>query len=148
MSPLRATAIAGVTAVALGSGACGGEPEPLPESAGSDPLSLLAVQAGPGPATLSVHWLGRSCSEIGVEPDEGPREIVVTLDKSRTARCSGPRSAQTAPVPLERDIDAKRIVDARTKKVLALATCRAPGDVPKAIKRSICRVENRGRGKQ
>jgi len=32
--------------------------------------------------------------------------------------------------------------------VLRLATCRAPGDVPEAINRSICRVESRDRETQ
>jgi len=148
MSPLRATGIAAVAVLALGLGACGGESKPIPYEAGSDPLALRAVQAGPGAATLSVHWIGRNCSETGVEPDEeNPRKIVITLDQPRGARCSGGRSAQTASVPIERDIGGKRIVDARTKKVVALATCRAPGDVLRAIKRSICRVERRAGGK-
>ncbi|MDQ4048781.1 MAG: hypothetical protein M3131_05270 [Actinomycetota bacterium] len=149
MSPLRAGGIAAGTVLALGLGACGGGSEPLPREAGSDPLALRAVQAGPGAAIMSVHWIGRSCSETGVEPDEeDPGEIVVTLDQPRTARCRGVRSAQTISLPLERDVGARRIIDARTKNVLPLATCRAPGDVPKAIKRSICRLESRGRRRQ
>lgn len=147
MSALRATAIAVGTLLALGLGACGGgEGEPLPREAGSDSLALRAVQAGPGAATLSVHWLGRRCSETELDPDEeDPREVVITLAQPRDARCSGARSAQTISVPLERDIGGRRIVDARTKRVLSPATCRAPGALPTAIKRSICRVESRAR---
>jgi hypothetical protein len=149
VSPPRAAAIAAVTMLALGLGACGGESEPSPYEKGSDPLSLQAVQAGPGPRIVTLHWVGRGCSELETDPDEGdPDEVLIILAQPREARCSGARAAQLFSVPLEREIGKRRIVDARTKDELRLATCSAPGDVPMAIKRSICRVENRGRERQ
>ncbi len=144
MSPRSAFKIAGA-ALALGLGACGGEAKPLPREARSDPVALRAVQAGPEPTVVTVHWLGRSCSEIEAEPDEGSRRIAITLGLPRDARCSGPRSARQIGLPLGRGIEGRQIVDGRTKEVLSLSTCRAPGEVPKAIKRSICRVERRAR---
>ena len=148
MSPVRATAIAAVTVLVLALGACGGGDEPPPDE-GSDPLSLQAVQAGPGPGIVTLHWVGRGCSEIEADPDEGdPGVVVIRLAAPRGARCSGAVAPQLFSVPLERDIGIRRIVDARTKEVLRLATCRAPGDVPRAIKRSICRVESRDRERQ
>lgn len=145
-SPRTAVGIA-TAALALGLGACGGggEGKPLPREQGSDPLALQAAQDGPEESVVTVHWLGRSCSEIEAEPDEGDREIAITLGLPRAAPCSGPRSAQQIGVPLERGIEGRQIVDGRTKEKLALATCQAPGRVPKAIKRSICKVERGAR---
>lgn len=150
MSPLRATAIAAVIVLALGLGACGGgEGEPSPYEEGSRPLALQAVQAGPGPSIVTLHWLGRGCSGIEADLEDGdPDEVVIILAAPREARCSGLRAAQLFSLPLERDIGKRRIVDARTKDALRLATCRAPGDVSEAIKRSICRVESRDRKTQ
>lgn len=149
VSPLRAVAIAAVTALALGLGACGEGEGESPYQKGSEPVSLQAVQAGPGPAIVTLHWVGRGCSELEAKADEGdPGEILIVLAQPREARCSGARAAQLFSAPLEREIGKRRIVDARTKDELQLATCRAPGDVPEVIKRSICRLENRGRERQ
>ena len=145
MSPHSAVGIT-LGALALALAACGGgEGKPLPRELGDDPVTLQAVQAGPEETVVTVHWLGRNCSEIGAEPDETSDQIAITLSLPRASPCSGRRSAQEIGVPLERGIEGRRIVDGHTKKVLTLSTCRAPGEVPKAIKRSICRVERGAR---
>lgn len=135
---------AAVAVATLGLAGCGGDAPPAAPD--STPVVVRAIQAGPQSAELTVHYFSRDCSEIDIEPDEGARRIVLSVDQPDEARCSGGRSAQAVSVPLERAIGDRQIVDRRTRKVRELATCRDAGQVPTAIKRSICRVQRRARG--